>query len=145
MKLNFVTGFAVSPERTSFKHPPFCANDAKTSATMRLARIAAASCNAHKEGPNKDGNSEYLRKAALAATENRCGTTGPQAWAEFCLAYCKRLGPLLAMPVTKFGCSWRTLRFIESGGEGLDDIQRKWSEKGCSPRAIPKRFSIARK
>jgi hypothetical protein len=84
-----------------------------------------STCNKPQMVPNRDGNSKYLWKAALAATENRCGTAGPQAWAEFCLAYCKRLGLLLAMPVTEIGCTARPLRFVESDGHPCDHILRK--------------------
>lgn len=95
--------------------------------------------------PNRDGNSKYLRKAALAATENRGGTAGPQAWAEFCLAYCKRLGLLLAMPVTKLRCSERSLRFMESGRQELSYVLPRAAEKDCSCEALSKRFSVATK
>ena len=129
VSFSFVTGFASFPKRTSFTHRSFCASTAKISAVTRLARKAAASCNASQKGPNRDGNSEYWRKAALSDTENSCGTAGPQAWAESCSAYCKRMGLLLAMPIAKFGCSGRTRRFIESGGHTLDDVYRRWSAK----------------
>jgi hypothetical protein len=77
--------------------------------------------------------------------ENRFETAGPQAWAEFCLAYCKRLGPLLAIPAMKVRCSERVLRFMESGGEAPGCFPRKLVEKPRSPEAFLRRFSIARK
>ncbi len=50
---------------------------------------------------------------------------GPQAWAEFCIAYCKRLSLLLAIPAIKIGCSDGALGFMESSSNGPDRFPRK--------------------
>jgi len=43
-----------------------------------------------------------------------------QAWAEFCIAYCKRLSLLLAIPAIKIGCSDGAVRFMVTSGNGPD-------------------------
>ena len=53
-------------------------------------------------------------------------TGGPQAWAEFCLAYCKRLTLFLAIPVTGIGCAARTGRFIRENGAGQSPLDLNW-------------------
>jgi hypothetical protein len=43
-----------------------------------------------------------------------------QAWAEFCIAYCKRLDPLLAIPAAQIRCPLQKVRFIH--GRGVDRV-----------------------
>jgi hypothetical protein len=45
-----------------------------------------------------------------------------QAWAEFCIAYCKRLSLLLAIPAIKIGCSDGALRFMVVSANGPDRL-----------------------
>jgi len=95
--------------------------------------------------PKSAGGSRCLRKATPSSHGEQIRTAGPQAWAEFCLAYCKRLGLLLAMPAMKVGCSARMLRFTESDGEAPGCFLRKLIEKPRTLEAVLSRFSIARK
>jgi hypothetical protein len=68
-----------------------------------------------------------------------------QAWAEFCIAYCKRLSLLLAIPAIKIGCSDRALRFMESSGNGRTVFFANWLQKPRSREAFLRHFSIAKK
>ena len=60
----------------------------------------SAKCNGPFASLSKNGKRGFawcmLRRRPLpAATENGYRTGGPQAWAEFCIAHCKRLGCFL--------------------------------------------------
>jgi hypothetical protein len=54
-----------------------------------------------------------------------------QAWAEFCIAYCKRLSLPLAIPAIKIGCSDGALRFMVTAGSGPDRFHRKWAAEAA--------------
>ena len=126
VKLNFVLGFGSSAKRTSARLDHLSAKLQKLhrdilprpKSCSLLATLFERGRIAHAIPKTRGG-------PLPAATENRCGTAGPQAWAEFCLAYCKRLGLLLAMPVIKIGCSARADRFKESSAPRLGHFLRK--------------------
>jgi len=44
-----------------------------------------------------------------AFAENGCGSDSAQAWAEFCIAYCKRMDLLHAIPARRIECAGRAL------------------------------------
>lgn len=60
--------------------------------------------------PNRKSidNGNNPRKAALSSHGERRDSGGPQAWAEFCLRYCKRFYLPLAMPVPGFSGARRS-------------------------------------
>jgi hypothetical protein len=80
-----------------------------------------------------------------AATENGYGTGGPQAWAEFCLAYSKRLPPLLAMAAMKIGCYDQRHRFKAKIRERLDRFSANRLRQKRPKVAFSRHFSLARK
>jgi len=76
-------------------------------------------------------------------------TGGPQAWAEFCLGYCKRLTLFLAIPAAELGCAAGPRRFLQENGECQSRLQVncRWTlrSRDAFLRRFSARFSIARK
>jgi hypothetical protein len=53
-----------------------------------------------------------------AAAENGCVSDSPQAWAEFCIAYCKRMDLLLAILQGELDMRGELFRFLQASGKG---------------------------
>jgi hypothetical protein len=75
--------------------------------------------------------------AAFSSHGERMRNRGcSQAWAEFCIAYCKRLSLLLAIPAIKIGCSDGALRFMVLSGNGPDRFLRKLAAEAALARSL---------
>ena len=59
-----------------------------------------------------------------------------QAWTEFCIAYCKRLSLLLAIPAIKIGCPDGVLGFMAVNGDGLHRFLRKLAAETALARSF---------
>jgi hypothetical protein len=67
---------------------------------------ASPAKRSHRTVPSTSKSLVNARTAAPSSHGEQRRNRDPQAWAEFCLAYCKRLGPLLAIPAIKIWMLW---------------------------------------
>jgi hypothetical protein len=129
MNLNFAAGFCSPTERShrtpwSFPSLQILQNPQR--------RPPSAKINCALETLCEKASKARCGEAASGSHGEQMRNVGrSQAWAEFCIAYCKRLGLPLAIPAIKIGCSDRALRFMVVGGNGPDRFLPKWAAEAA--------------
>jgi hypothetical protein len=123
MNLNFAAGFALPTERThrtpwSFPTLQILQNPHPRLAEREDQLPSRDALRKSQQGASRVKNS--WNAASSSHGEQMRNGECSQAWAEFCITYCKRLSLLLAIPAIKIGCSDGALWFMVISGNGPD-------------------------
>jgi hypothetical protein len=129
IRLNFAAGFCLPTERSHRTLWPFPSLQILQNPQPRLP---SAKINRALETLCEKTSKARGGEAASGSHGEQMRNLGrSQAWAEFCIAYCKRLSLPLAIPAIKIRCGDRALRFMVAGGNGPDRFLRKWAAEAA--------------